>query len=98
MCIRDRRSTYANLGEQCAKECTYTYDASLTTCNQAVSDVTKNTYGAQLDACANIASGVMDDCMVSVVCPLRVSELQRRVFCVWCVYVPEVLLLCCAAR
>lgn len=58
-----------NLGEQCAKECTYTYDSSLTTCNQAVSDVTKNTYGANLDACANIASGIMDDCMVSAAPP-----------------------------
>lgn len=48
---------------ECAKDCTYTYDTSLTKCNQQVSDVTKNTYGANLDACANIASGVMDDCM-----------------------------------
>ena len=54
--------------EQCAKDCTYTYDASLTKCNQQVSDQTKNTYGANLDACANIASGVMDDCMVSFCC------------------------------
>ncbi|CAN0370382.1 unnamed protein product [Hapterophycus canaliculatus] len=48
----------------CATECTYTYDTSLTKCNQQVSDKTKNTYGANLDACANLASGVMDDCMV----------------------------------
>ncbi|CAN0137693.1 unnamed protein product [Ascophyllum nodosum] len=47
----------------CAKECTLTYDTSLTKCNQKVSDQTKNTYGANLDACANIASGIMDDCM-----------------------------------
>lgn len=51
--------------EQCAKGCTYTYDSSLTKCNQQVSDQTKNTYGANLDACANVASGIMDDCMVS---------------------------------
>lgn len=53
--------------EQCAKECTYTYDASLTKCNQQVSDKAKNTYGANLDACANTASGIMDDCMVSYI-------------------------------
>lgn len=58
---------FRRLAEQCAKDCTYTYDTSLTKCNQQVSDVTKNTYGANLDACANIASGVMDDCMVSYV-------------------------------
>lgn len=58
--------------KQCAKDCTLTYDGSLTKCNQEVSDQTKNTYGANLDACANIASGIMDDCMVSLAPSLSV--------------------------
>lgn len=65
--------------DQCAKDCTYTYDGSLTKCNQQVSDVTKNTYGANLDACANIASGVMDDCMVSELCSYTVAVCLRVV-------------------
>lgn len=50
---------------QCATECASSYDVALTKCNQKVSNLTKGTYGANLDACANVASGIMDDCMVS---------------------------------
>ncbi|CAB1120529.1 unnamed protein product [Ectocarpus sp. CCAP 1310/34] len=59
----DSAETLAYVEASCAKDCTLTYDGSLTKCNQKVSDQTKNTYGANLDACANIASGIMDDCM-----------------------------------
>lgn len=47
----------------CATGCAYTYDSDLIKCNQQTSAETKATYGTNQDACANLASGVMDDCM-----------------------------------
>jgi hypothetical protein len=48
---------------QCATLCTKTYEAALMECNQAVPVGPVGTYGNQQDACANRASGEMDDCM-----------------------------------
>ncbi|CAM9916057.1 unnamed protein product [Discosporangium mesarthrocarpum] len=53
----------------CTVTCTRQYSDSLMFCNQGVSTTTTCTQGANLDACANKVSGVMDDCMVS--CSLR---------------------------
>ncbi|CAM9293055.1 unnamed protein product [Choristocarpus tenellus] len=47
----------------CASDCATSYDASLLRCNQKISPVTKGTMGANQDACSNMASGIMDDCM-----------------------------------
>jgi hypothetical protein len=46
----------------CLTACATTLDGSMLACVQNQSDTTTGTYGANLDACMNTATGVMDDC------------------------------------
>jgi hypothetical protein len=47
-------------------------------CVQAQSDTTTGTYGANLDACMNTATGVMDDCRSS--CSERYAPISASRF------------------